>query len=182
MASPDSWTQKWRSDCLSQDWWSVKWYATENMCSINSINHTINKSECYDLVLTLHISQNKPNRPWGLVCRILAQTLWAGLIHLVQLIQSRQTTTDTFYNHSSDFSHCFSLCSHSPHPKIMGQMHQPSPKSLLTKWGRREWNERCQIKQIPRRSKKFSKAIKTEGQRLKNTILNLSNWHSLHNG
>lgn len=100
MASPDSWTQIWRSDCLSQDWWSVKWYATENMCSINSINHSINKSECYDLVLTLHISQNKPNRPWGLVCRTLAQTLWAGLIHLVQLIQSRQTTTGTFYNHS----------------------------------------------------------------------------------
>lgn len=34
---------------------SVKWDATESKCSINSIN-PINKSECYDLVLTLHIS------------------------------------------------------------------------------------------------------------------------------
>ena len=74
MASPQI-LQLWRED-PHRAGVSVKCDARETKRSINTLNHSINKSKCHDLMS-------------GLVCSPLAQTLWAGFIHLIQLNDSR---------------------------------------------------------------------------------------------
>lgn len=54
MASPQI-LQLWRED-PHRAGVSVKWDARETKRSINTINHSINKSKCHDLILALHIS------------------------------------------------------------------------------------------------------------------------------